>query len=294
MPTLRVLVTGSSGLLGEDVAKVLKLKGHEVIEVKSRKDLDLTDSSRTIEFIERLKPDAVIHCAGTHDVDECEKDPVSVLLNTVLTTRNISLACRKVGCVILYPGSDYIFDGMKNQPYLELDLPNPVNSYGRAKLAAEREIMSLTSSYFIVRVPVLFGAGGYKERNIIYNTYMKLKRGELIKAAHDQVSSCGYTRDIAEAFERILRTDYYGIYHVANEGFCSRYEMYREIAIQLGFPEDMVIAVHSSEIERLARRPLYTVVNTSLAEKVFGLKLRHWKRALEECIREFKERHGIR
>ena len=63
MPTLRVLVTGSSGLLGEDVAKVLKLKGHEVIEVKSRKDLDLTDSGRTIEFIERLKPDAVIHCA---------------------------------------------------------------------------------------------------------------------------------------------------------------------------------------------------------------------------------------
>ncbi len=291
--SLKVLVTGASGLLGEDAVRVFKESGHEVIEVKGREQLDLTRADETLELIRRHKPQIVVHCAGTHDIDGAENDPMTTYLNVVLSTRNVVNACKIVGATLVFPGSDYVFDGLKDKPYIEVDEPNPVNVYGRAKYASEKVIIEILPEHFIVRVPILFGASGRMERNLIYNIYSKIKQGQYVKAPYDQVSSCAYTVDVAKAFEKMVRTYHYGTYHLANSGYCSRYELYKEIALQLGLPADKITPYPSAELDRPAKRPKYTVLSSLFAEKVFGLKLRHWKEALIECIGEFKKRIQI-
>ena len=286
--SLKVLVTGTRGLLGGDVAKILRDLGHEVAEIRDEKDVDLRNFEGTMNVIMKHKPDVVVHCAGTHDIDGTERNPEFSYDNLVSSVRNVVYASKKIGAVLLYPGSDYIFDGLKNSAYNETDEPNPLNVYGKAKWFSEKIIVKELSEYFIIRLPILFGAGGEKHANIIYRVYSEIKEGKTIKAPADQVSSCAYTVDIAKGFAKILETSYYGIYHLANEGYCSRYELYKEAAFHLSLPTDKVVPCLSSDLKRPAKRPKYTVLNTSLAEKTFGVKLRNWKKALAECIAEFK------
>ena len=288
--TLKILVTGAAGLLGEDVVRVLRSLGHEVFEIKDEKDVDLRNSEKTVETILKFRPEVVIHCAGTHDIDGVERNPKSSYDNIVLSTRNVVDACKMLEAILVYPGSDYIFDGNKNEPYVESDTPNPLNIYGKAKLACEKIITGELSKYFIIRLPILFGSGGSKNGNIIHKTYSEIKAGKSIMVSRDQVSSCGYTADVAKAFATILRTDHFGIYHLANQGYCSRYELYKEIARNLSLPVEKIIPCSSDELKRPAKRPRYTVLNTNLFEKTFGIKLRHWKDALAECIDEFKKK----
>jgi dTDP-4-dehydrorhamnose reductase len=288
--TLKVLVTGTSGVLGSDVAFYLKSKEiYEVIELKGRSQLNLLDSQKVVDFVGSFKPDVIIHCAGTHDIDWAEEHPIDAFLNIVLGTRNVVNAAAKFGAVLVYPGSDYIFDGFKNEPYMEHDTANPINVYGKCKLAAENIIKELLPQHFIFRLPILFGARGDPSRNIIHQTHEKLQKGQKIYAAYDQVSSCAYTYDVAMAFEQAMRTCYFGTYNFSNKGSCSRYELYREIALLLGLPQDLVEGVPSAELKRAARRPRYTVLNTINFEQTFGAKLRSWKEALSDCIRTFRE-----
>ncbi|MHA1834945.1 MAG: dTDP-4-dehydrorhamnose reductase [Candidatus Baldrarchaeia archaeon] len=290
--SLKVLVTGSSGLLGEDVARIFREAGHDVIEVKGRLDCDLTDADRTFELVHKFKPQLVIHCAGTHNVDEAEKNPIETYINVVLSTRNVANACKTIDATLVYPGSAYIFDGLKDEPYIEVDEPNPINIYGKAKLASEKVITEVLPEHFIIRLPIVFGSGGKKERNFIYGLFSKVKEQQVVEAAYDQICCCAYTADVADAFLKITKTNYYGIYHLANSGFCSRYELYREIVSQLGLPVHRVVPRPMAELKRPAKRPKYTVLSTLFAEKVFQLKMRHWKEALTECIKEFRNRYG--
>ena len=291
--TLRILITGTSGLLGEDVATFMMKKKYEVIEFRGRKDCDLSKTEDALNRITSYKPDVVIHCAGTHDIDYVEKNPTEGFRDIVLTTKNVALACRRIGAILIFPGSDYIFDGLKASPYFEYDEANPVNYYGKFKYMAEQLIRELLKEYFILRMPILFGVGGRKERNLLYRIYTKISGGQVIEAAADQVSSCAFTLDMALVIDKVMKTDYYGTYHVANDGFCSRYELYREIATLLNLPVEKVIPRQSSELKRPAKRPKYTVLNTTLIEQVFGIKLRHWRDALRDCVNEFKKRYGI-
>ena len=291
--TLKVLVTGASGLLGDDVVRVFKNKGHELIALRGRRDLDVTDANKTLEVVRKHRPDVVIDCVGTHDIDGAESDPTNAFMNVFVAAKNVVIACKIAGATLIHPGSDYVFDGSKDEPYLETDLPNPVNVYGRNKWAVERFISSILPEHFIIRVPILFGAGGKLERNFIYRIYSKIKNGETVKVASDQVTSCGYTVDIALAFEKIARSYHYGTYHLANEGFCSRYELYREVASGLGLDAEKVIPTPSAELKRRARRPKYTVLSTLLVQKIFGIKLRPWNEALRECLKEFRDRWNL-
>jgi dTDP-4-dehydrorhamnose reductase len=288
--TLKVLVTGTNGVLGSDVAFYLRSKGkYEVVEIKGRSQLNILDPQKVMDFVVNLRPEVIIHCAGTHDIDWAEEHPLDAFLNIVVGTRNIVNAAAKVGAVLVYPGSDYIFDGLKNEPYLEHDIANPVNVYGKCKLAAENVIKELLPQHFIFRLPILFGARGDPTRNIIFQLYEKLRLGQKIQVAYDQVSSCAYTYDVAIAFEQAMKTYFYGTYNFSNNGSCSRYELYREIAISLGFSQDLVEGRPSADLKRKAKRPKYTVLSITNFEKTFGVAPRMWKDALHECARTFRE-----
>ncbi len=282
---MKVLVTGASGLLGEDVVDFFS-SDHEVVALKGRKVLDITNAEQTIDFIRLQNPDVIIHCAGWRNVDDVEKEKEKALLINVLGTKNIVLGARKVGCKFVHISSDSVFDGKKGAPYNEFDMTCPVNSYGYSKVQAEKMVTSLMDKYFIVRVPLLFGSKGYRENNILYYAWEKIKKSQKLYCPTDQVCSPTYTRDVAKVLENMIKTEFYGLYHVANEGLASRYELMKTAVEYKGLNTLNVIACTSDS--KYAKRPQNTAFNCLAYNATFKLRISDWQSALKRCIDEMQ------
>jgi dTDP-4-dehydrorhamnose reductase len=278
---MKVVVTGASGLLGEEIADFFS-EENDVIALKGRKQIDITKTDEIFYFLKEINPDLIIHSAGWRAVDDCEKNKEQALLINSLGTKNIALAAKSIGCPMIHISTDSVFDGETDKPYTEFDSLKPVNVYGYSKLKAEESVISILDKYFIVRVPILFGNKGKKEDNLILNVWDKIERGEKIYAALDQVCSPTYTRDVAYVLSKMAKTEYYGVYHVANEGVGSRYDLMKEIAEIKGYSSENIIP-YNSEM-KYAKRPKFTVFNGIAFYNTFGIKLRDWKIALKECI----------
>src|SRR5271169_3739163 len=155
---MRILVTGSEGMLGQDLVPHIAGR-HEVIPLVQA-DVDITDSDRTSFVISGAKPDVVIHAAAFTAVDACEGNPKLSFQVNAEGTRNVALACRQARAAMVYLSTDYVFDGKKTCPYVETDEPNPINVYGESKLQGEKYVTELAEHAWIVRTSWLFGPLG--------------------------------------------------------------------------------------------------------------------------------------
>lgn len=283
---MKVLVTGATGLFGEDIARVFAEK-HEVVAVKGRKELDITNAKEVFSYIEKVKPNLIIHSAGFRMVDEAEKNPLETFAINILGTKNIALVASKYDAKLIHISSDSVFDGEKNTAYNEYDKPNPVNVYGYSKLMAEEEVRYYHRKHFIIRVPLLFGALGRKQNNYIHIMRNKILDGQTLEYTTDQMCSPTYTFDAAKALLNMADTEFYGIYHLANEGKASRYEFYKRCAELLGLDTKKINPILQKE--KVARRPKNTIFDSIACKKTFNIKLREWQDALEDCIKEVKK-----
>ena len=280
---MKVLVTGASGLLGEDISDVFT-KHHEVIALKGRNSLDIINAKAVVDYIHAQKPDVIIHCAGWRDIDSAEKEQEKALLVNALGTRNIALGAKAAGCRMVHIGTDSIFDGEKGAPYHEFDAPCPVNVYGYSKLKAEEMVVSLLKGYYIVRIPILFGAKGHEENNILYNAWKKIEKGEKLYCSTERICSPTYTKDVAEVLLHMIQTDFYGIYHVANQGAVSKYEFMKTAAEYRGFDSSNVVPCPSDS--GYARRPRNTALSCLVYHATFSFAISDWRSALKRCISE--------
>ncbi|MFW5981017.1 MAG: dTDP-4-dehydrorhamnose reductase [bacterium] len=273
---MRVLITGGRGLLGRE----LKLLLEDEYELYSwgKEELDITDSKEVIAKIIELNPDIVIHGAAYVDADGCEKNIDLAYRVNAYGTRNIAIACQQSKSEMIYISSDYVFDGKKGSPYLEFDNPNPINIYGKTKLAGEEFVKSLLNQYFIVRTAWLYGDYG----NDFIKTMLKLaKEREFVNIVKDQVGTPTYVKDLVEAIKIILDSKLYGIYHATNDGEASWYEFAKRI-FEYSNSQVKVKAVTSQEFVSAAARPAYSVLNNYSLEQGFGYKMRDWEIALED------------
>lgn len=275
---MRVLVTGSKGMLGSDIVKIFS-KTHEVVEV-TRQDFDITDTQASLEYIKSIKPDVVIHSAAYTDVDGCESNIKRAYQVNALGTRNIAVACNEINASMVYISSDYIYDGNKNSPYYEYDITNPLSVYGKSKLEGENFVKTLCKKYYIVRTSWLFGKHG---KNFIQTMLTLAKDKETISVVNDQVGSPTYTEDLAKALSELILKPAYGTYHIANEDFCSWYDLAKyifEIANVIGVE---VISTTTEDLGRPAPRP-----KNSRLEK-FYLRLNGYNvlRSYKDAVREY-------
>jgi len=269
---LKIAVTGSNGMLGYDINKVFA--EDELISL-TRNDLDITDLDNSLDLIKKIKPDYLIHSAAFTDVDASELDPEQAFLVNGIGTRNLTIACEESKCPIIYISSDYVFEGIKKEPYNEWDSRNPVNQYGRSKLLGENFVTSLTNRFYIVRTSWLYGHNG---KNFVDTISRLLPEKDEIDVVNDQTGSPTYTYDLAVKLKELVGRGY-GIYHAANSSSCSWYEFAREIANIRG-SKTKVTPVTSEKFKRPAKRPSFSVLgNTMLKLEGVG-ELRHWKEAL--------------
>lgn len=275
---MKILITGSSGMLGSDLVDILSRR-HEVVTSGS---LDIRDLEGVMELLRETRPDAVVHAAAFTDVDCAETERDTAYQVNVLGTRNIAAAASAVGSSILYISTDYVFDGEKGDGYLEFDEPNPLNFYGKTKYLGEVSVRELSERFYIVRTSWLFGRNG---RNFVGTMVELAERGHEISVVDDQYGSPTYTRDLAASIGNLLERPAYGVYHLTNSGQCSWYEFAIDIFNELGM-EVCLKPVKSHEFPRPARRPSFSVLR-NYNWSMEGFKpLRNYRDALRDYIKD--------
>ena len=289
---MRVLVTGIKGQLGYDVVKELKKRGHNSFGV-DRKQMDLTVSSQIKECIEKVNPEAIIHCAAYTAVDAAEENEELCRTVNAYATRDIAKCAKDLDIPMIYISTDYVFNGIKGidenseninkdcyLEYEEDDETNPKNVYGKTKLEGELFVKELLEKYYIVRISWVFGENG----NNFIDTMIRLSKDRKeLNVIDDQIGSPTYTKDLAPLLVDMIETNKYGTYHVTNEGYCSWCEFAKEI-FKI---EDININVNpilTTQYPTKAKRPKNSKMNKNkLTDNGFSL-LRDWKEAVKEYI----------
>lgn len=289
----KILITGSSGMLGIDLCQELSgdhaLVGLDILkdqksEGKAREyfECDITSEEKVADAILKARPDIVIHTAAWTDVDGCERDPGRARRINSEGTKNIASACKSAGVILIYISTDFVFDGGKKTPYIETDRPAPLSKYAESKLEGEEYIRGILKNYYILRTGWLYGKNG---KNFVDTILEKAKAGNALKVVDDQVGSPTYTKDLAKAIRALIDKigKEPGIYHVSNSGSVSWYEYAKEI-LRLKGVKTQTVPISSEELARPARRPAMSILDNSKFVGITGYKMRDWKKALKEYL----------
>lgn len=275
---MKVLITGSNGMLGHDLIDVLNDK-HELILTTS-KTLDITDKEHTVEFIKENKPDIVINSAAYTDVDGCEENRERAFSVNGEGVRNLAIGCREADCPLVHISTDYVFNGKNDTPWAEDDEIGPISVYGKSKLEGEQAIQEILDKFFIVRTAWLYGVNGGN----FPKTMLELaKTHDELTVVYDEVGTPTYTPDLAEAIGKLIETDYYGIYHITNSGSCSWCEFAKYI-FEIAGVDVKVTPVTASEFARPAPRPSYSVLNNKKWVDNGFEPLRSYKEAIKDYL----------
>lgn len=266
------LILGAKGMVGSYFDFGLKTDIEE---------LDITDSEKVLAFTSRVKPRIIVHLAAETDVDRCEKEPDHAYRVNSMGTYNVALASRKIGAKLVYVSTAGVFDGNKKEPYNEEDQPNPQNVYGRSKFLGEVIVKDLVPEYLIARSCWMFGGGPGVDKKFVSKIIKQFDQNE-IRVVDDKIGSLTYGKDLASAIKQLLMQNRYGLFHLSNRGFCSRYEVAREIVKILGVAIK-IIPVDSNEFRLAATR----VASEAMASKLDIM--RDWREALREyLLKEWK------
>lgn len=269
---MKILITGSNGMLGHDLQEVLKDK-HELILTTS-KTLDITDKNNTMGIIKENNPDIVINSAAYTDVDGCEENQDLAFAVNGEGVRNLALACKEIDCPLVHVSTDYVFDGTARNPIAEDGEIGPISVYGKSKLKGEEAILEILDKYFIVRTAWLYGING---KNFPKTMLELAENHDEITVVYDEVGTPTYTPDLAYGISQLIETDLYGIYHLTNSGSCSWCEFAKYI-FEIAGRDVNVVPVTASEFARPAPRPSYSVLNN-----------RNWLDNGFEPLRSYKE-----
>jgi dTDP-4-dehydrorhamnose reductase len=275
----RILLAGGKGLLGTNIAPLLdKTFDLTICDLDT---WDITDRQSGENYINKIRPDVVINLAAITDVDGCE-DTKRELADRIngYGAGVVAGLCKERDIRFVQLSTDYVFDGAKTLPYKENDSTNPLSVYGKTKLAGEREALEKNPSSLIIRAQGLYGKGG---ENFITKVVKMAKQGGAIHVVSDQRSSPTYTKDLAEPLIALIEKGKTGIYHLANSGSCTWFDFAREIfaLLKMDIP---VTPISSTELQRKAHRPAYSVFDMWKFQKDTGLKMRPWQEALKEYL----------
>lgn len=276
---MKVLVTGVKGQLGYDIVKECQSRNIEAIGVDID-EMDITNASQVHDVICNAQVDAVIHCAAWTAVDKAEDEVDMCRKVNRDGTKNIADVCQQLDIPMMYFSTDYVFDGLGEQPWNEYDERKPLNVYGQTKYEGELIVEQL-KKYFIIRISWVFGVNGH---NFI-KTMLRLgeERGE-VSVVDDQIGSPTYTYDLAKLCVDMIQTQEYGTYHATNEGICSWYEFACEIFKQAQM-DVKVNPVDSTAFPVKAIRPKNSRMNKSELDKHGFDRLPTWQDALKRYLK---------
>lgn len=276
---MKVLVTGAGGMLGQALLLGLREEGFETIGA-DRAMLDVTDAAAVTACLYAHRPHAVLQCAAYTAVDAAEADRERAYLLNEVGARNVARACQKIGALLVYPSTDYVFPGTSTRPYRPTDPPEPLNVYGASKLAGERAAQEAGRT-LIVRTSWLYGAGG---RNFVDTIAGLVRERKELEVVSDQVGRPTWTVSLAGIITRLLKIGAEGTFHATDGGaLVSWHGLALEIA-NLCRADVVIRAVDSEAVARPARRPKYSALDLVETEVLLGSPIRPWRESLSRYL----------
>jgi len=305
---LRILLTGRKGQIGAQLAALLPSLGE--VAAFDRQELDLLNLDQLRRAIRDVQPNMIVNAAAYTSVDQAETDEQQARIINVDAPALMAEEAKRIGASLVHYSTDYVFDGSSSLPYAETDQPNPLNVYGKTKLAGEEAIRAIGTPHLIFRTAWVYGTTG---RNFLLTILRLATEREELKVVHDQVGAPTWSQEIATSTERILRqlsqqgrdsiSKFGGTYHITAASKTNWFEFAKMILEEAsrmprGIPwfetatkgqplvTRCVTAITTEEYPTPARRPSYSVLSNSRLKQDFGFELPAWSLQLRAVFAE--------
>jgi dTDP-4-dehydrorhamnose reductase len=285
----RIMLVGKDGQVGWELMRTLGTLG-EVIAF-NRQQLNLSHPDQIRECVREIKPDLIVNAAAYTAVDRAEEEIELARAVNAEAPGILSEEAKRINAVIVHYSTDYVFDGTKASPYTEDDTPNPLNEYGRTKLAGEQAIKAAGAQHIILRTSWVYGMRG---KNFLLTILRLARERKEIKIVDDQTGAPTWSRSIAEATTQILSEgkssllDKNGVYHMTASGSTTWYSFAKAILELDANSEEQVckqlIPITTAEYPALARRPVYSVLSNEKTRNTFGAVLPEWEQGLKMAM----------
>jgi dTDP-4-dehydrorhamnose reductase len=294
---VKILLTGKRGQVGWELAHALAPLG-EVIAL-DREGLDLAVPDRIISVVRSVRPEVLINAAAYTAVDRAESEPDAAYAINAAAVAILAEEAKRLRALFVHYSTDYVFDGTKDAPYIEEDRPNPLNAYGRSKLAGEQAIHDIGGAHLVLRTSWVYSARG---KNFLLTILRLLQEKKELRIVSDQIGAPTCAREIADATAELLRRhgaaalgDASGIYHATTSGSTSWHGFATEIA-RLERPGSPVRIgpIASSEYPAPARRPRNSRLSSEKLRRRFGVALPRWEASLEACHAMLEKRAELK
>lgn len=283
-----ILLTGKNGQVGWELQRTLAPLG-EVVAL-DRQQLDLSNPAQIRERVREIKPGLIVNAAAYTTVDRAEAEPELAMAVNGTAPGILAEEAKRAGAAIIHYSTDYVFDATKTTPYTEEDAPNPINVYGRTKLAGEQAIQAVGVPHLILRTSWVYGMRG---KNFLLTILRLAREREELTIVHDQIGAPTWSRTIAEATAQILASGAWpasagGTYHLTASGSTTWYGFAKAILALDPKPSEQVckrlIPIPTAAYPTPARRPAYSVLSNAKLKADFDVVLPGWKQGLKSAL----------
>jgi dTDP-4-dehydrorhamnose reductase len=277
-----VLVTGSNGQVGKELQQLAFHYPQFRFVFASREDLPLHHFGLAENFFIGVHPQYCINCAAYTAVDRAESEPELAELVNGEAVGHLAALCKKYSTKLIHISTDYVFDGMQEQPYVETDPTGPVSVYGRTKLLGEQLCIKEDPNSIIIRTAWVYSEFG----NNFVKTMIRLMRERMeLNVVNDQIGAPTYAADLAKAILEIIVSDKWipGIYHYSNEGKISWYDFAEKIQAFIG-ASCVIHPIPTSQYPTPAKRPHFSLLDTTKIKQIYGIEIPGWDDSLQKCI----------
>jgi len=292
---MKILVIGKTGQLGQSINEIVsKMQSRDEFVFVGRDELDLSDKDGVVSYFENNNFDIILNCAAYTAVDKAESEIELADRINHLAIQKIATIANKQQIKLVHISTDYVFNGESDIPYLESDVVNPINIYGKTKLAGEQAVLgTMLTDATIIRTSWVYSEYG----NNFVDTMLRLgKERDKINVVSDQIGSPTYAGDLAMAILHIIQNEEFlnsgqktQIYHYSNEGSCSWFDFAKEI-FELTNIQCTVNPITTEQYPTTTQRPRNTLMNKDKITKTFGINIPYWEVSLKTCIAALKKK----
>lgn len=283
-----ILVTGANGQLGNELQLLAQDFSDYQFLFVAKEELNIADAAALETYFSEHPIKFCINCAAYTAVDKAESVPEQAFLINATAVATLASVCQKNDTQLIHISTDYVFDGTANQPYKETDQTNPVSVYGKSKLQGEELAIQNAPSTIIIRTAWLYSSF---KNNFVKTMLRLMKEKDSINVVSDQFGCPTYAADLAAAIMQIITSNQSnknpGIYHYSNAGITNWYQF--AVAIQeFSNSSRIVNPISTSQYPTAAKRPAYSVLDTTKIKETFAVAIPNWRESLKKCLKKIK------